>query len=85
MDIEKIKINFLKNCPEFIPELANIWYAVLGSIWFPDIEKTAVIEKLSTHTNDKILPLTFVAIYDQKPAGMCSLRKDDGIRSDLRP
>lgn len=32
-----IKIDFLKNHPEAIPALADIWHEVLGKIWMPEI------------------------------------------------
>ena len=32
-----IKIELLKNRPESIPILANIWREVLGQIWMPEI------------------------------------------------
>ena len=31
------KIDLLKNHPDAIPALANIWYEVLGKIWFPEL------------------------------------------------
>jgi GNAT superfamily N-acetyltransferase len=31
------------------------------------------------------LPLTLIALRDNKPIGMCSLRVNDGIRPDLSP
>ena len=31
------------------------------------------------------MPITFVALHDNKPVGMCSLRENDGIRPDLVP
>ena len=57
--------------------LAQIWHQVLRSIWVPDIP----IE----HLNDDSIPLTFVAFFNDKPVGMCSLRENDGIRPDLMP
>lgn len=82
-----IKIDYLKNHSKFIPELAKIWHEVLGSIWFPDIEISAVIEKLQGHMNFDSFPITFVAMQDDQnqSIGMCSLRENDGIRPDLKP
>ncbi len=80
-----IKIDFLKNHPNVIPELAAIWHQVLGSIWVPDISIEHVIARFQEHLNENQLPLTLVAFCDDKPVGMCSLRDNDGIRPDLTP
>lgn len=80
-----IKIDYLKNHPQFINLLSEIWFGVLGSIWLPDISSAQVIEKLDNHLNTDFLPITFVAIKDNQPIGMCSLRQNDGIRPDLTP
>ncbi len=80
-----IIIDLLKNHSETIPQLASIWYEVLGKIWIPDIPMDDVIQRFSKHLNDESLPLTFVAFDQNKPVGMCSLRENDGIRPDLTP
>ncbi len=80
-----IKIDFLKNHPHAIPVLANIWYEVLGKIWVPDVPVENVIARFSDHLSDQDLPITFVALDSDVPVGMCSLRENDGIRSDLTP
>lgn len=78
-------IDLLNNHPEAIPKLAEIWLEVLGKIWAPDVTIDKTIQKLHSHLNGDKLPLTFVAFYDAKPIGMCSLRDNDGIRPDLSP
>ena len=80
-----IKIDLLKNNPNAIPYLAQIWHEVLGQIWVPDIPIERVEQNFLKHLNDETLPLTFVALHDNMPVGMCSLRENDGIRPDLRP
>lgn len=80
-----IKTDYLKNHPETIPELATIWYEVLGKIWAPDVPIERVHQKYKEHLNDSTIPLTFVALDGIKPVGMCSLRENDGIRPDLTP
>lgn len=80
-----IKIDFLKNHPQSIPRLAEIWSDVLGKIWLPDIPLERVIQRFDDHLNDNTLPLSFVALDADKPVGMCSLRINDGIRSDITP
>jgi GNAT superfamily N-acetyltransferase len=80
-----IKIDFLKNHPNAIPALADIWHEVLGKIWVPDIQVEHVIARFADHLNDQDLPITFVALDGDVPVGMCSLRENDGIRPDLTP
>lgn len=80
-----ITVDFLKNHPKAIPQLANIWHEVLGKIWVPDIPVERVITRFSDHLNDQTLPITFIALEGDAPVGMCSLRLNDGIRSDLTP
>ncbi len=80
-----IKIDLLKNHPNTIPALANIWHEVLGKIWVPDVPVERVITRLEESRNDQALPITFVALDGDLPVGMCSLRKNDGIRPDLIP
>ena len=80
-----ITIDLLKNHPQAILALASIWYEVLGKIWAPDIPFERVIAKFEEHLNDQDLPLTFLALDNDIPVGMCSLRENDGIRPDLTP
>lgn len=80
-----IKIDFLKNHPSCIPRLAEIWHEGLGKIWLPDVPVEGVIERFSDHLNNDKLPITFIALYGNKPVGMCSLRENDGIRPDIKP
>lgn len=75
----------LKDKPECIPTLAHIWYETLGKIWMPDVDKEQVITNFSNHVNDISLPLTYVTFVDNSAVGMCSLRMNDGVRSDLYP
>jgi len=80
-----VTINLLKNHPECIQRLAEIWQEVLGSKWLPDISVEAVVQRFQTHLNDEVLPLTLIALDGTQPIGMCSLRENDGIRPDLKP
>jgi hypothetical protein len=80
-----IKIDLLKNHPDTIPQLAEIWQEVLGKIWSPDVPIEHAMQRLHNHLHDDMMPLTFVAFYNDKPIGMCSLRENDGIRPDLKP
>ena len=80
-----ITIDLLKNHPKAIPVLTKIWREVLGQVWIPDVSIERVEQKFLQHLNDQILPLTFVALHNNTPVGMCSLRENDGIRPDLTP
>jgi len=80
-----LSIDLLKNHPHCIPRLAEIWQEVLGSIWAPHVTLEQVHSKYQTHLNDCQLPITFVALVDRQPVGMCSLRENDGIRPELSP
>lgn len=79
-----IKIDLLKNHPQAVPELAKIWYEVLGKIWMPEIG----IEEIEAGYYDELneeLPLAYVALYDGIPVGTCTLQLNDSIRPDLKP
>jgi len=80
-----IKIDLLKDHPDAIDRLTKIWHQVLGQIWVPDVSIERVKQRLVEHLNDDSLPLTFIALFNDKPVGMCSLRENDGIRPDLMP
>ena len=77
-------IDKLKNFPEAIPTLANIFYEVLGKKYFPDYS----IEEIQAWYDDwlnETIPLAYVALVDGEPVGSCSLQLYDGIRKDLGP
>lgn len=78
-------IDYLKNRPDCIPELARIWHEVLGKIWAPDVPVSRTDENLRRHLNTDTLPLTFVALHQDQPIGMCSLRVSDGILPEFTP
>jgi len=80
-----IKIAHLKEHPDAIPALAQIWHEVLGSIWVPDISVERVEQRFHDHLNGGVLPITFVAFDGNKLVGGVSLRENDGIRPDLMP
>ncbi len=80
-----VKIDLLKNYPQHIPRLIEIWYEGIAKLWMPETCIDRVKEKLNNHLNDDSLPLTFVALNNDMPIGMCSLRENDGIRPNLKP
>ncbi len=86
IEIEKmIKIDLLKKHSDAIDSLAQIWHQVLGRIWVPDVSIERVKQRFVEHLNEDSIPLIFVALFNDKPVGMCSLRENDGIRPDLMP
>ncbi len=80
-----ITIELLKNHPDSIPRLVDIWHEGSATTWLPDVCLNRVQEQLHEHLNENSLPLTFVAFDGITPIGMCSLRVNDGIRADLSP
>lgn len=79
-----IKIELLKNYPQAIPTLSNIWREVLGKIWMPEIE-IKEIESLYHEELQHDMPLTYIALHDQIPVSSATLELNGGIRPDLRP
>lgn len=83
--IPSVYIDLLVNCQHHIPELAKLWYENIGQQWSPTTPLNQVEQKLLMHCNSICLPLTFVALVNDKPIGMISLRDNDGIRPNLKP
>ena len=79
-----IKIDLLKNHPQAIPKLANIWHEVLGKIWMPEIGIEEIEFWYHKELNDN-MPLAYVALYNDLPVGTCSMQLNGGIRPDLAP
>src|SRR5580692_11257037 len=79
-----ITIELLKNHPECITKLAEIWYELLGKTWLPEIGIQEIESGYHEELNDD-MPLAYVALYDDLPVGTCSLQLNDGIRPDLAP
>lgn len=79
-----IKIDLLKNHPEVIPTIANIWHDVLGKIWMPEIGIDEIEAGYYEEMNED-LPVAYVALLDGAAVGTCSLQLDGGIRPDLKP
>ena len=84
-ELDLFNIQLLADCKEHIPALSQLWFDELGQKWIPNasIERAQVVYQ--THLNKDQLPLTWVAIYQDHPIGMVSLRSNDGIREGLMP
>jgi GNAT superfamily N-acetyltransferase len=79
-----IKIDSLKNHPQTIPALSNIWHDVLGKIWMPEIG----IEEIKSFYYEEMnqeMPFTYIALNGEIPVGSCTLELNGGIRPDLTP
>ncbi len=81
----QIEIKLLADCSEHIPYLATLWYEQISKQWVPDASIERAKQNLIKHTNQKQLPVTFVALNNGQPVGMASLRENDGIQPDLVP
>ncbi len=79
-----IKLALLKDYPEYIPQLAALWYALLGRVWMPDTSIDEVTSWYQEWLNDTI-PLAYIALEGNTLVGSCSLQMNDGVRPDLKP
>lgn len=80
-----LEIKFLSECPEYIPSLAQLWFSEIGKPWIPNANIAKAEQTYREHANADKLPLTFVAIYDNQPIAMASLRTDDGLGEHFTP
>lgn len=81
----QIEIKLLADCIEHIPSLAQLQFDAISQHWVPGATVEQVAERLTKHANHEKLPLSLVALQDNNPLGMVSLRENDGIRLDLAP
>lgn len=72
-----IKIKPLSNYPDQVQNLAGLWIENIGSIYFPNITKEQIANKIQGSMNEDMLPLTFVAMDGNKAVGMAGLRDND--------
>jgi GNAT superfamily N-acetyltransferase len=79
-----IKIDLLKNHPNTMPAVANIWHEVLGKVWMPEIG-IEEIEALYYEELQHDMPLSYIALYDNIPVGSCTLQLNEDVRPDLGP
>lgn len=82
---EHIKIKYLVDCQEHLPALAMLWYEELSRHWFANASVEGKVKELTAHLNKDKLPLTLVALLNDKPVGIASLRHTDGLTSTLTP
>lgn len=80
-----IEIKLLVDCLQHIPVLAALWYEQISRHWVPNASLERAKQNLIKHANDEKLPMTFVALDNDQPVGMASLRENDGIQADRTP
>lgn len=81
----EIEIKLLSDCQQYISQLAKLQFDEISKHWVPGATIERVKQRLIEHANVDKLPLTFVALHNNNPIGMASLRDNDGIRPDLSP
>lgn len=72
-----LKVDCLKNHPHFVSILAR-WAFDAWGMYNPDATFETTQQKLTIHLNDHCLPLTLIAVRNNVPIGMVSLRVSDG-------
>ena len=80
-----IRITYLQDHPDAIPDLALIWHAVLGRTWRPNTSIECFEQTLKANLNNICLPITYVAFDGFKVVGGVSLLNNYIIRPDLKP
>lgn len=82
---KSIEIKFLADCQQHISYLSKLWYEQIIRHWAPNPSIERASKKLLKHANKNQLPLTLVALENDQPLGMASLRENDGIQPHRAP
>jgi len=77
-------IDYLKNHPQHV-ELCARWSFETWGHYTPERPLEDFIASRKQYLNDDKLPLTYLALVDQKPVGMCSLAVNRGLFPELTP
>lgn len=85
MSKTEIEIKLLADCTQHIPNLAKLQFEEISKHWIPHASLEGATQRLIEHCNKDNLPLTFVALQNDLPIGMASLRKTDGLLCDFFP
>ena len=80
-----IKIDLLKNHPDAIPALANIWHEVLGKIYFPELTIGEIESSTYDELNHQDEITSFVALCDEITVGFCTFKFNEDLRPNLGP
>lgn len=83
-DQAMIKIDYLKNHPEYVTLCAQWAFNEWGH-YRPDLTLQTFIESSEKFLNDAHLPLTLLAFDGDTPVGMCSLAETRGLLPGLSP
>ncbi len=83
--MKQFEIKLLADCQQHIPYLAKLWYEEISKHWAPNASLERAKENLKKHANHSELPITFVALENDHPIGMASLRENDGIQPERTP
>lgn len=83
--MKKIEIKLLADCQQHIPHLAKLWYEEISRHWAPNASVERAEQNLFKHANRSELPITFVALKNDRAVGMASLRENDGIQAYRAP
>lgn len=75
-----IRIELLKNCPEFVPVLADWEYEAWHS-YNHSLERGKILESFNSRLNDDKVPFTIVALKETTLVGVISL--EDHSESEL--
>ena len=81
----QFEIKFLADCQQYISQLAKMHFDEISKHWVPDASVERSRQRFMEHASKDKLPLTLVALRNNNPIGMVSLREKDGIRPDLSP
>jgi hypothetical protein len=76
-----IKTDLLINHIDKIEQFAHIRYKFLSSIYRKNAKYEDTLENLRLHANYDILPICAVVFVNEMPAGICCIRKTDGVAS----
>lgn len=80
-----MEVKDLADCSQHITALSHLWFNELGKQWIPNASVERAENTYQAHLNSDNFPLTLVAISNNQPIAMVSLRDNDGIREDLMP
>jgi GNAT superfamily N-acetyltransferase len=80
----KVNFIYLADSPEFVQTCARWSFEEWGK-YNPAATLQKRIEDFQAHCNKDHIPISLLAVIDNHPVGMASLRANDGIRPDLTP
>lgn len=73
--LKSMRLDFLKNCPEVIPTLAQ-WLYKQWHTYDTSLTEEKLVSAFKTRLNTDSIPITFVVFKDGLPTGTISLKKE---------